>query len=408
MGYPFYASVDQTFRREISNWEVLMTEIDDVLSAAVDAGRVPGVVAAASGKDEIFYQGAFGKRELNEDAEMTNDTVFRIFSMTKAIATTAAVQLIERGELDLDTPVEDVMPEWKNKFVLEGFDGDTPIMRLPRTKATIRNLATHTSGLSYEIWNADTEKYIEDTETASILSCERDALNYPLVSDPGTRWEYGINIDWLGMVVEAVSGKSLRDFCKENIFDPLGMNETDFHATDEQRKRMATVHQRSEDGILEPIDLDLPSEPEMYCGGHGLYSTASDYLQYLQALLKGGTHNGVQILKPETVAMMTKNHIGDLNVGMLHSVMPKLSNDAEFFPGMPKKHNLGFVTNMEQAAGMRNTGSHCWAGLANTYYWWDPEAEIAGVILCQILPFVDVEAIELFRNYEKAVYSSLE
>ncbi len=384
-----------------------MSIMDQVLGAAASAGKVPGVVAAAANKNKIFYQGAFGKRNLSEDAGMTDDTVFRIFSMTKAVATTAAVQLIERGELGLDTPVEEVMPEWKDKVVLEGFDGDTPITRAPRTKATIRHLATHTAGLAYEIWSPETAKYIEVKGVDSILTCSRDALNYPLLFDPGTQWEYGTNIDWLGMVVEAVSGKSLRDFCKENIFDPLRMKDTDFHATDEMRTRLATIHQRDKNGVLTPIDLDLPPEPGMYCGGHGLYSTAADYLQYLQALLKDGSHNGAQILKPESVAMMTGNHIGDLKVGMMHTAIPSLSNDAEFFPGMPKKHNLGFVTNMEQEAGMRNPGSHCWAGLANTYYWWDPSAEIAGVILHQILPFVDVEAIALYRDYEKAVYASV-
>ena len=383
-----------------------MTKMDNVLSAAAAAGKVPGVVAAAANKDRIYYEGAFGKRNLSEDAEMTMDTVFRIFSMTKAIATTAAVQLIERGELDLETPVEEVIPEWAEKQVLVGFDGDTPITRAPKTKATVRHLATHTAGLAYEIWNEDTGTYIAAKGIESILACSKDALNYPLHFDPGTKWEYGINIDWLGMIVEAVSGKSLQDFCKENIFDPLGMNDTGFHATDEQRTRMATIHQRDEDGNLAPIDLDLPPQPGMYCGGHGLYSTASDYLQYLQALLKGGSHNGGQILNPETIAMMTENHIGDLNVGTMHTAIPPLSNDAEFFPGMPKKHNLGFVTNLEQEPGMRNPGSHCWAGLTNTYYWWDPKAGIAGVILHQILPFVDVEAIDLFRNYEKAIYAS--
>ena len=385
-----------------------MSHMDQVLGAAVTAGKVPGVVAAAANRDGIFYQGAFGKRRLSEDTAMTNDTVFRIFSMTKAIATTAAVQLIERGDLALDTPVEEIIPDWKHKVVLEGFDGDTPITRAPKTKATIRHLATHTSGLAYEIWNPDIAKYLEVTGVQSIIGCARDGLNYPLVSDPGTRWEYGIGIDWLGRVVEEVSGQSLRDFCKENIFDPLGMTDTDFHANDEQRGRLASVHQRGENGVLEAIDLDLPPpQPEIYCGGHGLFSTAHDYLQYLQALLKDGSHNGVRILKPETVALMTQNHIGDLTVGMMHTAIPPLSNDAEFFPGMPKKHNLGFVTNMEREAGMRHTGSHCWAGLANTYYWWDPSAGIAGVILHQILPFVDIEAIPLFRDYEKAVYASI-
>ncbi|MCI5047604.1 MAG: beta-lactamase family protein [Aquisalinus sp.] len=381
--------------------------MDDVLRDAVSAGRIPGVVAHAANRDGVFYQGAFGKRSLDADAEMTNDTVFKIFSMTKAVATTAAVQLIERGELSLDTPVEEILPEWKDKVVLEGFDGDIPITRAPRTTATVRHLATHTSGMAYEFWNADVGKYLEATGVPSILSFDRGLLGYPMVSDPGTKWEYSPGIDWLGALVEEISGKSLRDFCKENLFEPLGMNDTDFQATDEMRTRMAKIHQRDESGGLTAIDLDLPPEPGMYCGGHGLYSTAGDYLKYLQALLKGGTHNGVQVLKPETVAMMTENHIGDLNVGMMHSAIPPLTNDIEFFPGMPKKHNLGFLMNMEREPGMRHAGSHCWAGLANTYFWWDPSAGIAAVILHQILPFADVEAIDVFRNYEKAVYASL-
>lgn len=384
-----------------------MSQMDQLLGAAASAGKVPGVVAAAANRDGIFYQGAFGKRNMTEEAAMTDDTVFRIFSMTKAIATTAAVQLIERGELELDAPVEDILPAWKDMVVLEGFDGEEPITRAPDTRATIRHLATHTSGLAYEVWNADTAKYLKARGIDSILTCKKEALRYPLNFDPGARWQYGINIDWLGMVVEAVSGKSLRDFCKQNIFDPLGMIDTDFHASNEQRSRMAAIHQRDEAGVLALSDLELPSEPDMYCGGHGLYSTAHDYLQYLRALLNGGSRDGAQILKPATIAMMTENHIGELNVSMLRTVAPSVSNDAEFFPGMPKKHNLGFVTNLEQEAGMRNPGSHCWAGLLNTYYWWDPKAGIAGVILHQILPFVDVHAIELFRDYEKAIYAGV-
>jgi len=384
-----------------------MSGIDNVLATAASAGLVPGVVAAAANKDGIFYEGAFGKRSLGDDAGMTIDTVFRIFSMTKAIATTAAVQLIERGEIGLDTPVEDIIPAWREQVVLEGFDGDTPITRAPKTKATIRHLATHTSGLAYEIWSPDTGKYIEATGTPSILTCDKGALKYPLLFDPGERWEYGVNIDWLGQVVEAVSGSSLRDFCKSNIFEPLGMGDTDFHANAEQRTRLATIHQRDENGALAPIDLDLPPDPGMYCGGHGLYSTARDYMQYLMALLKGGEHNGSRILNAETVKLMTENHIGDTMVGLMTTAIPPLSNDAEFFPGMPKKHGLGFVINLDQEAGMRNAGSGCWAGLANTYFWWDPAADVAGLILHQILPFVDVEAIKLFRDYEKAVYSNL-
>ena len=385
-----------------------MSDINNILKTAATAGKVPGVVAAAATKDGIFYQGAYGKRSLAAAQGMTTDTVFRIFSMTKAITTLAAAQLIERGQLTLDTKVEDIVPAWADKPVLEGFDGDTPRTRPARSKATIRHLATHTAGLSYEIWDENIAKYLKVTDTPSILGSARGALDYPLVFDPGEKWAYGINIDWLGHIVETVSRKTLDQYCRENIFAPLGMRDTGFYASDTMRLRLAGAHRRAENGELEAMELDLPPPtPELQCGGHGLFSTASDYMQFLLMLLNNGTYNGARILKPETVGMMTENQIGDLRVTEMKTVMPHLSNNAEFFPGMPKTHNLGFVTNLEQAPGRRNRGSHCWAGLANTYYWWDPKAGVAGVILQQILPFVDPEAIKLYEDFEKAVYASL-
>lgn len=383
-----------------------MIDINNVLRSASAAGNVPGVVAAAATKDGVFYEGAYGKRSLNDPQSMTTDTVFRIFSMTKPIATLAAVQLIEREELSLDTPVQDIIPAWADKQVLEGFEGNTPILRPPKTKATIRHLATHTSGLSYEIWDKNIAKFLEVTGTPSILKNDMGALDYPLVFDPGEKWMYGISVDWLGHIVETVSGKTLEEFCRETILDPLGMSDTSFYVSDSMRARLATVHQRDENGKLEAIDLDLPPPKlELHSGGRGLFSTASDYMQFLLMLLNEGTYNGAQILKPETVAMMTENQIGQLPITKLKTVMPTLSHDAEIFPGMPKTQNLGFVTNLEPVAGMRNSGSHCWAGLANTYFWWDPVAGIAGTILLQILPFVDTASIQLYEDFEKAVYS---
>ena len=178
---------------------------DRILDDAVKNHDVPFVVAAAGDSKGITYSGAAGDAAPGRKA--VQDTVFRIFSMTKAVGSTAAMILIDRGKLDPESPVEDILPEFSEIKVLEGFDGDKPKLRAPRTKATIRQLATHTSGLEYEFWNNSILEYQQKTGTAGILSGTKAALFYPMVTDPGTRWGYGIGIDWLGQAVERIDGR---------------------------------------------------------------------------------------------------------------------------------------------------------------------------------------------------------
>jgi methyl acetate hydrolase len=381
--------------------------IDQVLRRATDAGDVPGIVAIAANDQDIIYEGSFGKRNLNAAASMTRDTVFRIASMTKAVTSVAAMQLIEQGKLQLDQTVASVIPAFGDLHVLVGFYGDNPALRPPTRQATIRHLLTHTSGLGYEIWNADLAKYQKVTKTPGIVSGLKAAFRNPLVADPGSIWNYGINTDWLGRVVEEMSGQTLGAYMKRNIFDPLGMKDTSFSETDEQKKRMVTVHARQADDSLAPIDFSWPTGREFENGGHGLVSTARDYLAFVRMLLNEGSHNGSRVLRSDTVAQMRQNHIGDLLVTVMKSANPVMSNDAEFFPGMKKKHGLGFVINTEQWPGMRAVGSCCWAGLFNSFYWFDPTKRIAATILMQILPFADHKAMEVYTAFEKAVYASL-
>jgi CubicO group peptidase (beta-lactamase class C family) len=383
-----------------------MNRIDEVLQRAADAGEVPGVVAMAADKDGTIYEGAFGKRSLAEAAPMTVDTVFRIMSMTKAVTSTAAMMLVEQGAIGLDQPVAEITPAFGKLQVLEGYDGDTPRLRPPTRQATVRQLLTHTTGLTYEIWNANTLQHQAATGTPSIITANKAALGIPLASDPGTRWEYGINIDWLAQVVEAASGRRLRDYFREQIFAPLGMDDTSYRPTAEHDNRLATIHMRGADGSLAPMPYEDPPEPEIDTGGHGLLSTAGDYIRFLRMFLNEGALDGAQVLKPETVRQMLQNHIGDLDVTLMKTCLAPFSNDAEFFPGMQKKHGLGFMINMPQAPGMRAAGSAAWAGLFNTYYWFDPANDVAGVILMQILPFADEKALVLFAAFEQAVYAS--
>ncbi|HEY8643182.1 MAG TPA: serine hydrolase domain-containing protein [Candidatus Dormibacteraeota bacterium] len=385
------------------------TDADRVLEQAVEAGAVAGVVAVAADDKGVVYEGAFGKRAAEGSAPMTLDTVFWIASMTKAITSVAALQQVEHGRLSLDEPIAGVLPELKDPQVLEGFEAKgKPKLRAAKRPLTLRMLLTHTAGFTYDIWNADMGRYMEHAKIPGIIACKNVTLGTPLVFEPGERWEYGINIDWAGKAVEKVSDRSLEDYFKAYIFGPLGMRDSGFVIGPDQRKRLATMHARMPDGALAPIEFEMDQAPEFFMGGGGLYATASDYLTFLRALLNKGSLDGVRILSPETVAEMNRNHIGDLNVTKLVSVIPGSSNDAEFFPGMVKKWGLAYMTSTEAASTGRSADSLAWAGLGNTYFWLDPSARLAGVFCTQILPFADPQALDLFAGWETAVYKKTE
>ena len=384
-------------------------EIERTLRHAVDRGAVPGVVAMAADTDGIVYEGAFGRRSLASDAPMSLDTVFWIASMTKAITSVAAMQLVEHGALALDAPIGELLPKLAAPQVLDGFDGDgQPRLRPATRPITLRHLLTHTAGFSYSNWNRDVGRYMAVTGLPAPGTGLRAALDAPLIFEPGGRWEYGINTDWVGQAIEAASGQSLDGYFREHICAPLGMTDTAFVLTPEQRTRLATVHQRQPDGGLSPTDFALPRAPEFFGGGGGLHSSARDYLTFTRMLLGGGRLGEVRLLRPETVAQMARNQIGDLTVGVLRSDVPERSNDAEFFPGMVKKWGLGFLINTEDAPTGRRAGSLTWAGLGNTYFWIDPTRGVSGVILTQILPFVDAKAMALYAGFERALYDALD
>jgi methyl acetate hydrolase len=384
------------------------SDIDRVLQTAVDRGDVPGVVAMATTRDGPCYEGAFGRRALPGGAAMTPDTVFWIASMTKAITSTAAMQCVEQGKLALDRPIGELLPEIAAPQVLEGFDAaGEPRLRPATRPITLRHLITHTSGFVYEIWNADMLGYLEKTGTPGIISCQNAALALPLVFEPGEKWDYGIGIDWVGKAIERVSGQPLGDYFAAHLFGPIGMNDTAFKLRPEWRGRPAGMHARGPDGALSLMEFEMPQEPEFQMGGGGLYGTAADYLAFERVFLNGGRANGRQVLRPETVRLMSENAMGAINVRKLVTAIPPYSNDAEFFPGMVKKWGLGFMISTEPVAGGRSAGSLAWAGLGNTYFWIDPAKGVAGVILMQLFPFADAKSLALFDAFEKAVYAAL-
>jgi methyl acetate hydrolase len=378
-----------------------------MLERAAESGDVPGVVAMATDRDGTIYQGAFGKRVLGQPAAMSLDTVAWIASMTKAITGAAAMQLVEQGKLDLDAPAAAVVGDLQQAQVLEGFDAaGQPKMRPPKRPITLRHLLTHTAGFGYEIWNGDVAAYQTARNVPGIISCQNAALQTPLLFDPGEKWYYGINIDWAGKMVEAVSGKRLGAYMQENLFAPLGMSSTTFKITPAMRERLAKIHQRGDDDSLTPqLDLELPQDAEFDMGGGGLYATAGDYLKFVRMILNRGKANGTQVLRPETVDQMSRNNMGDARVSLLKTVAPALSNDAEFFPGLSKTWGLTFQINDETAPTGRPAGGLMWAGLANSYYWIDPKTGIGGVYLTQVLPFADKKSLPLYYAFETAFYS---
>ena len=387
----------------------LQQSVDTILRDAVEQGDVPGVVAMATDRDGTIYEGGFGERVLGSGQAMTPDTVVWIASMTKALTAAAAMQLVEQRKLHLDRPASNIIPYLAEVEVLEGFDAEgTPQTRPAAGPITLRHLLTHTAGFGYEIWNENIGRYQEALELPDIISCENAALMTPLLFDPGERWNYGINIDWAGKMVEAVSGRKLGAYLADNIFAPLGMDSTAFKLTDEMRGRLAGVHQRDEDGRLAPIEFEIPQDPEFEMGGGGLYSTVGDYLAFVRMMLNQGRSDGGEaVLQPETVERMSTNQMGDCRVAALETKVPPLSNDAEFFPGMPKTWGLSFMINTEQAPTGRSAGSLAWAGLANSYYWIDPQLGVGGVYATQMLPFADQKSLPLFFAFEKAIYDGL-
>jgi methyl acetate hydrolase len=385
----------------------LQRQIDDVLRGAVERREVPGVVALAATSDGPIYQGAFGVRDLGSGAAMTLDSVFHIASMTKAVTSVAAMQLVEQGRLALDEPLPDIgEPTLSAPQVIAGYDAaGQPLLRPARRPITLKHLLTHTAGFTYEVWNPETKRYAEATGALPLNSGRVAALRRPLNFDPGERWEDGINTDWVGRIVEAVSGQSIDQYMQAHIFGPLGMVDTGFLPSPEQRGRQATVHQRQADGTLVSQPLAAPTAREFFAGGGALYSTGPDYLRFLEALLHGGARGDARILRTETVALMNRNHIGDLPAGVLKTTNPDMSNDVDFFPGAPVRWGLGYMLNLEAGPNGRSAGTVSWAGAFNSYYWLDPVRRVTGTILTQILPFADTIAVKLYGEFERGVYA---
>lgn len=382
---------------------------DDILQQTVSATPgVPGVVAMVTDRDGNLYEGAAGVRRLDRPDPMTTDSIFALFSTTKAITSTAALQLVEDGRLDLDAPASRYAPHIGALQVIDGFEpSGEPRLRAPKRDITTKDLLLHRAGFGYDFFNETYRRLAEEQGQPSVITASKAALTTPLLFDPGAKWEYGSNIDWLGQVIEGIAGERLGQVFQKRIFEPLRMTETGFELTETTRKRLAGMHQRLPDGTLEANDFELPANPEVHMGGHGLYGTVGDYMRFIRMWLNDGRGEHGQVLRPETVAMAERNHLGDLKVTMLPGVIPTLSNDAEFFAGQSKSWSYGFMVNDEQAPTGRPAGALGWAGLANLFYWIDRKNGLGGYWATQILPFGDPASFGGYMAFESKAYQSL-
>lgn len=382
--------------------------IDAALRGGVSRNDVAGVVAIAATRKGLVYEGTFGTSNVATGAPMSPDTVFWLLSMTKAFTATACMQLVEQGRINLDDEASKYLPELAAPKVLEGYAADgTPRLRQAKRAITVRHLLTHTSGYTYSIWSEALTRYQQVTGMPDIATCKNAAFTAPLEFEPGERWEYGISLDWVGKLVEAVSDQSLEVYFRENIFGPLGMKDSGFLIGSAQKKRVATFHSRRADGGLEPGPFEMPQRPEFFMGGGGAFSTPRDYMTFLQALLNGGAVGGVRILRPETVALMMQNQIGELNVHEMRSAQPGYSRSFDQFPGQPHKWGLSFDINTEPGPNGRSAGSVSWAGLLNCYFWIDPVKHVTGALFTQILPFYDERVVALYGAFERELYAGL-
>jgi CubicO group peptidase (beta-lactamase class C family) len=381
--------------------------IDGLLERACAESIVPGVVAMIADRDGVVYEGAAGRLRIGDGPPASTDTMFRIASMTKALTSVAALQLVEQGRLALDQTVASVIPAFGALQLLEGFDGDEPRLRDLSRQATIQHLLTHTSGLSYWFSNVDLKKWHDVTGAPTPLTGLRKCLDTPFVAEPGERWEYGVNTAWLGLVVEAVTDQPLDEYLAQHVFAPLGMTDTTFTPTDAQRERLMAIHNRTPDGGLVPSDIELLEEPELAFGGEGAYGTAGDYVRFLRALLQGGELDGAQILEPETLDLMFTDHLEGVPLPeVMRSAIPELTNDV---PSLPFRQGwgLGLHLLLEDVPGMRKAGAGDWAGLFNSYYWIDRATGITAAIFTQLLPFFDARMVDTLLQFEQDVYAQV-
>ncbi|MFZ4688929.1 MAG: serine hydrolase domain-containing protein [Polymorphobacter sp.] len=377
--------------------------LERVLADAIVAAGIPGAVAMLGDRDGVRAAAVAGHR--GDGGTMSLDTLFQLASMTKAVVSVAAMQLVAAGKLSLDAPIGEILPDLAALQVIAGFAEDGSVqLRPPVRPITLRHLLTHTSGFGYDFVQADMARARGPAGPPAAGTMA--SLRQPLLFDPGDDWAYGVSTDWVGLAVEAASGQRLDAYVAAHITGPLGMIDTGFVAPEGSEARRAVNMARVEDGTLVPFPINIGGgiSGEFIAGGAGLWGTAADYMRFVRMLANGGSLDGVTILPPETVAEMARNQIGALRAGRMTTTMPALSLEVDWFPDMTPGWGLGFLINPETGPAGRPAGSLAWAGICNTFFVVDPASGRCGVLLMQLLPFADPGALAVLAAFEEALF----
>lgn len=380
-----------------------MNALDAPLRAAIDAGALGCVAAMAATSQGVIHAASFGVADPETGAAMTTDSVGWIASLTKALVSVAALRFVERGPLALDTPIAEVIPELAAPKVQTGFQDDTPQYRPALRPITLRHLLTHSAGFGYDMWNEALLTLTTRHQVPRIPTDARSIERIPLLFDPGTRFNYGINLDFVGHALSVVTGLGLDEVLQREIFAPLGMTDTGFVPGESQTARRALTRQRQTDGSLAVVPWRPPARMAFMAGGGGLYGSAADYLRFLREMLAGAPN----LLHPDSFAELARNQIGDLTVGPMTSCAPAASRDVNWYPDQPLRWSLGFLRNEQTTPQGRAPGSLAWAGLPNHYYWIDRTSDVCGVFMGFLLPFSDPAAMAAFWGWERAVYQAI-
>ena len=364
-----------------------LRRIRPVMQAYVDQKKLPGLITLVARQGKVVHFEKYGLMDIEAEKPMHADTIFRIYSMTKPITTVAAMMLYEEGFFQLNDPVSRFIPAFKDVKVLGSVTSGTPVLVDLEREITIRDLMTHTSGLTYA--------FLEDSpvdlmyEQAGLFNRDKtlqenvqELIKMPLVHQPGSAWRYSVSTDVLGYVVELISDTPLDTFLKDRILEPLQMVDTDFYVPQEKIDRFAALYSLAEDGGLELTDPyatgDYAKPPQNLSGGGGLVSTMTDYLQFAQMVLNGGELDGIRLLGRKTVALMAINHLPE-------QVLPISFPDKTL-------HGIGFglgfrvIMSVAETQGFESVGNYGWGGAASTHFWIDPQEEVIGLLMTQFMP----------------------
>jgi methyl acetate hydrolase len=381
-----------------------MTELDAVLARAVAGGDLPYAVGAVARGHGVVWSGAAG--DSSDGHTAGPETLFALWSMTKAIGGLAAMILVDRGQLSLETEVREVLPQFGKLQVLESMGPEGPVLRPARRPATLRHLLTHTSGLAYDAFDEKMYAFQNATGIPQAATGSYQALNYPLMFDPGDGWAYGIGVDWAGYMVQQVDGRAVDQFCREEIFRPLGMTNTTFEADDVPARR-AQVYKRAAGGSWERTEYGVPAHPEFYGLGHALWSTAPDYIQFLRLLLTDGELDGYRFVSADAMKLIRENQMLEGNVPVLEPYIQTSRRVDYLFDKTPMTHTAASMRTERDIPGMRAAGSLWWAGFLNTFYWVDPANDVTAVLMTQTLPFCDSGFMRTWETFEHSVYSQI-